>query len=129
MKETGIIDLFNEAKIIYPEKEVDAEENSWYRHPAFKGVSLKDLVMGTDTEGLFSCHIVKIEKGCEVGNHSHNVQWEFNEAIGGNGIFVLGDKEILFSSGFSFVTPPGVKHTVIAEDDDLYLLAKFVPAL
>jgi len=129
MKKTGITDLFNEAKIIYPEKEIDAKEAAWYEHPAFKGVFLKDLVQGKDTEGQFSCHMVKIEKGCEVGSHSHDVQWEFNEAIDGTGVFILGDKEIRFISGYSFVTPPGVEHTVIAEGKDLYILAKFIPAL
>jgi quercetin dioxygenase-like cupin family protein len=129
MKETGVIDLFNEAKIIYPEKEVDAKEKTWYEHPAFKGVFLKDLVAGKETGGQFSCHIVKIEKWCEVGNHSHDVQWEFNEAIEGYGVFILGEKEIRFTPGYSFATPPGVAHTVVAEGQDLYLLAKFIPAL
>lgn len=129
MEKNEITNLFNEAKIIYPEKEIDAKDATWYEHPDFKGVFLKDLVPGKDTGGQFSCHIVKIEKGYEVGNHSHNVQWEFNEAIDGNGIFILGDKEILFNAGYSFVTPPGVEHTVIAEGNDLYILAKFIPAL
>jgi quercetin dioxygenase-like cupin family protein len=129
MKESRIVDLFDEAKIIYPEKEVDAKETAWYEHPAFKGVFLKDLIRGKDTGDQFSCHIVMIEKGCEVGSHSHNVQWEFNEAIDGKGVFILGDKEIRFNAGYSFVTPPGVEHTVIAEGKDLYILAKFVPAL
>lgn len=129
MVETGITGLFEESKIIYPAREVDAKETKWYEHPAFKGVFLKDLVRRVDTGCQFSCHIVKIEKGCEVGSHSHEIQWEFNEAIEGNGIFILGDKEIPFTPGFSFVTPPGLEHTVMADGMDVYLLAKFVPAL
>jgi quercetin dioxygenase-like cupin family protein len=127
--ESEVTSLFEESKIIYPGREEDAKETEWYEHPDFKGVFLKDLVKRADTGGQFSCHIVRIEKECEVGGHSHEVQWEFNEVIEGNGIFILGDKEIAFNPGFSFVTPPGVQHTVMADGTDLYLLAKFVPAI
>jgi quercetin dioxygenase-like cupin family protein len=131
VEKMGNFDLFDKGAIIFPEKEVDAKDLAWYEHPSFKGVYLKDLVRGSDTGGQFSCHIVRIEKGYEVGNHSHDIQWEFNEAIGGNGVFILGDKEIIFGPGYSFVTPPGIKHTLLTEGDnqDLYLLAKFIPAL
>lgn len=128
MKKSGI-ELFNDAKIIYPEKEAEAKDAKWYEHPAFKGVFLKDLVTAEDTNGQFSCHIVKVNAGCEVGSHLHEFQWELNETIAGNGIFILGDKEVVFTAGYTFVTPPEVEHTVIAEGNDLYLLAKFVPAL
>lgn len=129
MSETGIVDLFDGAKIIYPEKEVEAKDAVWYRHPDYEGVFLKDLVQGKDTGGQFSCHVVKIEKECEVGCHSHDGRWEFNEAIEGDGVFIFGDKEVRFGPGYSFATPPGVSHTVVAEGRDLYILAKFVPAL
>lgn len=129
MSANRIVDLFDEAKVIYPEKEVNAKDAIWYQHPDFKGVFLKDLVQGKDTGGRFSCHVVRIEKGCEVGSHSHNGQWEFNEAIEGDGVFIIGDREVRFSPGYSFATPPGVSHTVIAEGTDVYILAKFIPAL
>ncbi|OQX22155.1 MAG: cupin, partial [Candidatus Altiarchaeales archaeon A3] len=37
--------------------------------------------------------------------------------------------EISLKSGVSIVIPKGVKHKVIAGKDDLYLMAKFIPAL
>ncbi|MDE4908582.1 cupin domain-containing protein [Methanogenium marinum] len=129
MERTQIVKQFDEGTIISPQTEIQSGSLEWYEHPAFKGVYLKDLIPGSDTNGQFSCHIVRIEKGCEVGDHSHETQWEFNESLQGNGVFVLGGKRIPFGSNYSFVTPPGVEHTVIAEDEDLYILAKFIPAL
>lgn len=129
MKRNEIVKQFDEGVIISPEKEIQSGNLEWYQHPAFQGVFLKDLVAGSETGGQFSCHIVKVEKQCEVGSHLHDTQWEFNESLQGNGIFLLGGKEIHFGKDYSFITPPGIEHTVIAKDEDLYLLAKFIPAL
>lgn len=76
-----------------------------------------------------SCHIVKINKGSVVGEHSHGTQWEFNEALEGNGSFVIQGKKYACKPGFSFATPPGITHIVSAPEEDLYMLAKFIPAL
>lgn len=124
-----IVKKIDEGKIIYLEKEMDAKELDWNAHPAFKGVFLKHLVRGEDTGSGFSCHLVKVEAGCEIGEHVHEKQWELHEIIGGAGKGVLVNKEIAYKLGVSVVIPKGVKHKVIAGEDDLYLLAKFVPAL
>lgn len=129
MNESKIVKQFDEGIIRFPQTEIQSKSLNWYEHPAFKGVYLKDLIPGTETGGQFSCHIVKIEKGCKVGSHSHDAQWELNESLQGNGTFILGDKEIHSGPEYSFVTPPGVEHSVIAGDEDLYVLAKMIPAL
>ena len=124
-----IVKKIDEGKVIYLEKEIDAKELDWNEHPAFKGVFLKHLVKGGDTENKFSCHLVKVESGCEIGEHVHEEQWELHEIVAGSGKGTLGDKEINYELGISAVIPKGVKHKVVADEGDLYLLAKFVPAL
>ncbi len=67
MSKNNVVELFADGKIVYPGKEIDAAKLPWYEHPAYKGVFLKDLVTGADTKGAFSCHLVKVKKGFEVG--------------------------------------------------------------
>jgi len=128
LKDRNVVDIFNEGKIIFPDDETDAKKLNWYEHPAFNGVFLKDLVSGKETGGAFSCHIIRVNKGCEVGQHLHEDQWEFNEVLAGDGVYIYDNKEVRSGAGFSFATPPGVRHALIAGVDDLYLLAKFIPA-
>lgn len=129
MGKDNVVELSANGKIIFPERYVDAAKSPWYEHPAFKGVFLKDFITAADTKGAFSCHVVKIMKGFQVGEHSHNTEWEFNESLSGRGSLILNGKEYRCEPGFSFATPPGVTHIVSAPDEDLYLLAKFIPAL
>lgn len=125
-----IVKKIDEGKIVYLGKEIDAKELNWNAHPTFsKGVSLKHLVKGEDTDGQFSCHLVKVDAGCEVSEHVHEKQWELHEIIEGVGKGILADKEITYKLGISAVIPKGVKHKVIADENDLYFLSKFVPAL
>ena len=98
MGQDNIFETFNNGLVIFPSKNIDVSALPWYEHPAFKGVYLKDLVRGDDTKGAFSCHVVKIKKGSEVGEHSHSSQWEFNEALEGNGTFVIHGEGICLQS-------------------------------
>jgi len=124
-----IVKKVDEGKIVYLEKEMDAKDLDWSTHPTFKGVFLKHLVKGESTNDKFSCHLVKIESGCEIGEHIHEDKWELHEIIDGIGKGILADKEIQYKLGVSVIIPEGVKHKVIAGKEDLYLLSKFVPAL
>jgi quercetin dioxygenase-like cupin family protein len=124
-----IVKSVEEGKIVFLERDVDAKYLVWNVHSTFKGVFLKHLVTGESTDGKFSCHLVRVESGCEIGEHIHEGKWELHEIIGGLGRVIFADKEIVYEPGVSAVIPEGVKHRVIAEEKDLYLLAKFVPAL
>ena len=124
-----IIKGIEEGKVIYLEKEVEVKDLVWNLHPTFKGVSLKHLIKGEGTNGKFSCHLVKVESGCEIGEHIHQDKWELHEIIDGMGKGILADKEVCYELGVCTVIPEGVKHKVVAGDEDLYLLAKFIPAL
>jgi len=122
-------DMFDKGIVFFSDIEIESDKKEWYEHPACKGVFLKDLVTGEDTGGEFSYHLVRVEKNSEVMDHDHETQWEFNRIIGGKGVFLIGDKEVVIAPGQTFVTPPGIHHTVSAYDDELSLLAVFVPAL
>ncbi|HEY3272872.1 MAG TPA: cupin domain-containing protein [Methanocella sp.] len=129
MCDNNVVELFADGMIVIPGKEIDAAKLPWYEHPTFRGVFLKDLVTAGATKGAFSCHVVRIKKGFEAGEHDHRAEWEFNEVLKGSGSMVIDGKKTACWPGFSYVTPPGMAHTVSAPDEDLYLLAKFVPAL
>ncbi len=125
----GILKKISEGKISFLDSDVDTGSLEWNAHPAFRGVFLKHLVKGDTTNNKFSCHLVKIEAGCEIGEHVHKSNWELHEPIESTGRGFIKEKEIRYEKGVSAVIPEGVKHKVVADNEDLYLLTKFVPAL
>lgn len=124
----SIVKVFNGGKVVYQNREIDIEKLEWNKNNN-KGVYLKHIIKGEDTDGKFSCHIVKIESGCEIGQHIHEGNWELHEVIAGEGKCFLEDKEVLYSVGTLSVIPQGMEHKVMAINGDLYLFAKFIPAL
>jgi len=101
--------------------------SAYYSNPDWSGVRLLDLASGADTGSAFSSHLVRVQKGCEVPDHLHENQWEWNAVLAGQGKMILDGREILFGPGDTFTTPPGVRHTVVADKEDIALLAVFVP--
>ncbi|PWR69842.1 cupin domain-containing protein [Methanospirillum lacunae] len=97
--------------------------------PGWVGVSLKDIITGKETGGAFSYHLVKITRHCEVPSHDHETQWEWNVILKGTGSFVIQEKETQVTTGETYVTPPGISHTVKAGNSELVITAVFVPAL
>jgi Mannose-6-phosphate isomerase len=120
---------FETGTVIFPDYTTDAADRPWRASPVSDGVFLKDLATARETGGKFSYHLVRIRKGCAVANHDHAIPWEWNMILRGSGTIVLGEKEIPVTAGQSCATPPGVPHAVIAGDEDLLLVALFVPAL
>lgn len=103
-------------------------ELPWNHHPTFKGVHLKHLLKGADTDGRFSYHLVHVEAGCAIGDHIHESQIELHQVIEGRGVGLRADEAIAYRPGVAATMPQGVLHAVKAEDD-LYILATFVPPL
>jgi len=129
MKYSEISEIFEQAAVHFPECSDKVDSKPWYSPPGWKGVFLKDLITGKDTDGKFSYHLVRIQDHCEVPNHSHETQWEWNAILSGEGTFLLEQKIIPARIGEIFTTPPGKHHTVKAGNKDLALMAVFVPAL
>ena len=119
----------SEGKIVYTDKELNVTDLEWNPHPSFKGVFLKHLVKGDSSEGKFSCHLIRITDGFEIGEHVHDGKWEFINIVGGTGKGELAGQKFVCELGVSMVVPENVKHRIAADNGDVYLLAKFVPAL
>jgi len=118
--------------VIFRRREDEAGAAPWTPHPAFPGVSLKLLVSGKDTAGGLSCHLVRVEPGCELKNHAHDGQWELHEVVRGRGTATLDGRKIGYEPGRVMVIPKGTPHAVRADADQgegLFLFAKFFPAL
>lgn len=126
MENQNIARLMEEGAAFFPAEKA-GRRPVWYSNPAWTGVALADLAPGADTKGgSFSSHLVRVRKDCEVPDHLHESQWEWNAILAGHGKMILDGREILFKPGDTFTTPPGVRHTVIADKEDLALLAVFV---
>jgi mannose-6-phosphate isomerase-like protein (cupin superfamily) len=105
------------------------ENLEWQPHAKFKGVTQKHLVKGETNGGKFSCHLIKIGNGFEIGTHIHEGNWELHEVVGGTGIGYMAGREIVYEPGVTVVVPEGVEHKIVADKGDVYILAKFIPAL
>lgn len=128
-KEKSLSSAMCSGYVVSLTKDMNIDECTWNQHPTFAGVALKHLVCGADTEGQFSAHIVHIKPGCAIGEHTHPGKWEMHEVIAGNGECLLNTKKIAYQAGSATIFPPDVHHQVTAKDEDLYILAKFIPAL
>lgn len=129
MEARPISACFLQGLIAHLQRDDSIAEIGWTEHPRFKGVYLKHLVRGADTEGGLSCHLVKIDPDCALENHIHENEWEIHEVIEGEGSFLLGAKETFYCPGRVGIIPKGATHRVIAGSTGLVLLAKFFPAL
>lgn len=119
-----------EGKVFIAGKIVDVADLPWHAHAKFSGVALKHLITGQDTEQKFSCHLVRVEKGCEIGTHIHEGKLELHEVITGKGTCLMWQQELAYHAGIAVLVPPDTPHRVIAsKDEDLYIAAKFIPAL
>jgi quercetin dioxygenase-like cupin family protein len=120
---------FNEGKLYINGECIDVENLVWNEHPAFKGVFFKHVIKGESTDNRLSCHLVKINPGCEIGIHNHAGKTELHEIIGGFGHCMIEQTEIDYHKGVIAFIPADKNHSVKAENKGLFLLAKFFPAL
>ena len=113
----------------YMDRDEATGEIPWNEHPKFKGIFIKHIIKGIDTDGMLSCHMVRIDPNAILEDHLHDNQWELHEVIEGEGKFVLESKETLYNPGRMGIIPKGARHKVVAGENGLILLAKFFPAL
>ena len=102
------------------------EERPWIEHTDFKGVFLKHIVTAEQTKGLFTCHLVRIEPGMQIGLHTHPSSVELHEVIAGNGTCRTDQGETLYRPGSMAVLPEKSPHEVQAGEEGLCLFAKFI---
>lgn len=113
-----------------PERDADLCARPWNQHPRFPGVALKHLLTGADTGGALSAHLVRVEAGCCLEAHVHAGNLELHEVVRGAGTCALAGRTVRYEPGACGLIPPGVTHSVRADaGEELYILAKFAPAL
>lgn len=120
---------FENGNVSYLTGDIPTQSLPWNRHSQFDGVFLKHLIKGDITNGNISCHLVKVDPGCSIGEHLHDGKIEIHEVIEGNGICYMNNREIYYSPGCIALIPANFIHKVVAGNDGLFLLAKFSPAL
>jgi quercetin dioxygenase-like cupin family protein len=128
IKEEPMIQLFNGSEVL-TDKMRKSEELTWNEHSSFKGVFMKHLVCGEQTNGAMSCHLVRIEPGHEIGLHLHQGKLELHEVMSGSGSLLRGDVAHEYRPGTVAVIPADVNHRVIAGNEGLFLFATFTPSL
>lgn len=111
------------------ENAVIVNELSWNEHPVYKGVFLKHLIKGENTNQQLSCHLVKIEPDCEIGLHNHAGKSELHEIVDGSGYCVIENNKFNYAAGITGFIPADANHLVKAGEQGLFILAKFFPAL
>lgn len=122
-------ELFEHGVLRTAETAKNFDEVAWSKHPTFAGVYLKHLIIGNETQGAYSYHLVKIEPNMSIGTHIHETQLETHEVICGDGICTNDNISIDYKPGTISILPAGIEHSVKAGKDGLYLFAKFFPAL
>ena len=126
---TDILQAFTDGQIFSNSHNEQVKDLPWHDHPTFPGVSLKHLITAKDSEGKFSSHLVRVKRGCEIGEHIHAGKWELHEVFDGQGICRINGEKIDYVKGVAAVIPADIPHVVQATERDLYIMAKFVPAL
>ncbi|MCL2790915.1 MAG: cupin domain-containing protein [Desulfobulbus sp.] len=117
---------FDQGTIIHGTKRLSAASLAWNKHQTFAGVSLKNLLTGEDTDGMLTCHLVRIEPNMSIGRHSHPDSLELHEVVAGSGVCVTQNGTIPYTPGTMSVIGRDLPHEVHAGEDGLYLFAKFV---
>ena len=129
MKTQTIAANIDSGAIYYTDRSEKSADLQWSTHPSFKGVYLKHLIKGGDTDGRFSSHLVRIDPDCCLETHCHENQLELHEIMEGEGVFYLNQEVFAYQPGKMAVIPMAETHRVQAGKQGLTILAKFFPAL
>jgi quercetin dioxygenase-like cupin family protein len=124
-----IIEEFNSGSLKLPDCEKAFADIPWSQHPTFEGVELKHIVTAADTNGRFSYHLVHIAPNKSIKSHIHQTQLETHEVISGTAQCINNGTELDYKPGVISIMEAGTPHEVNAGNNDLYLFAKFFPAL
>lgn len=129
MQTESVFTAFENGSLVTPGETKEFSPLPWNPHPKFRGVALKHLVTGADSNGLFSYHLVRIDPGEQIGLHIHDPQLETHEVIAGRGTCRTDEGELRYRPGAIAIFPSGVRHEITADETGLLLFAKFIPPL
>jgi len=119
-------DAFDQGTVIHGTECTPAASLAWNQHATFAGVFLKNLLSREETDGMLTCHLVRIEPGMSIGLHSHPDSMELHEVVAGSGACVTPNGTLPYAPGTVSVIPRDLPHAVHAGEDGLHLLAKFI---
>ncbi len=123
---TNIFALFENGSLAVGGKTVAFAEIPWNEHKSFPGVFLKNVVPGNQTQGHLNCHLVRINPGMKIGWHAHPDDMELHEVISGSGSCLTEQGRIPYAPGSMVLLARNAPHEVVAGEDGLCLLAKFI---
>jgi quercetin dioxygenase-like cupin family protein len=106
------------------------EELEWQPHPTVEGVEIKVLVSqgahGTDV----TCMLVRISRGLEVPEHTHERSDDILYPLSGRArMWVEGSGDFGLAPGVIVRVPQGTRHRIFDVSEDLLLYDVFWPAL
>lgn len=126
--ERDLFQQFETGTLAIDGQKTDISTYAWNKHKDFTGVSLKNVVTATQTLGLFTCHLVRIEPNCTIGLHTHPSSIELHEVVTGEGVCLIGQEEVPYIPGTMAVIARNAPHQVKAGAEGLCLFAKFITA-
>lgn len=129
MNNKKLFEQFDNGKLSLPQKEINFSDLKWNKHPTFEGVELKHIITSNETNGKFSYHLVKIAPNKAIKLHVHENQLETHEVLAGNGYAINDGSKLNYEQGIISIFPKNIPHEVYANDEGLYIFAKFFPAL
>ncbi len=124
--DTNTFAHFENGTLTVGTKTWDTTTLPWNEHKDFSGVFLKNLITGEQTDGRFTCHLVRIAPNGKIGLHAHPASIELHEVVAGSGMCATESGEIAYTSGSVAVLACNAPHEVRAGKDGLYLFAKFI---
>ena len=129
MKPETIANPLGVGTLFFADRSEEIEKLPWNPHPKFEGAFIKHLIKGADNDNHASCHLVRVNPGCQLTDHIHENEWEYHHILEGEGTGYLDGQPMVYETGRIAVIPKGVNHKVTAGPDGILILAPFLPAL
>ena len=129
MEPNATTSVLGNGTLYLADRSEEIEKLPWNPHPKFEGAFIKHLIKGADNDHLASCHLVRVNPGCQLTDHIHEKEWEYHHILEGAGTGYLDGRPMDYKAGVIAVIPKGVHHKVVAGPDGILILATFLPAL
>lgn len=125
--EKTVFEHFEKGRLTVNAQTQDCSSIPWTEHGEFQGVFLKTLLSGDHTNGLLTCHLVRIDPGKRIGLHAHPASIEIHEILAGSGTCLTQGVDIGYTPGSMAVIACNVPHEVVAGQNGLCFFARFIP--
>ena len=108
----------------------ETEQLEWQPHPKVAGVEIKVLVSQGAHGADVTCMLVRISRGLEVPEHTHDRSDDILYPLSGRArMWVEGSGDFVLAPGVIVRVPQGTRHRIFDVSEDLLLYDVFWPAL